>query len=248
MHEADKKKCSEIDICDLFITPAIKQAGWDQMQQIRREVTLAPCPVIVRGNLSARNKKKRKFADYVLSLKPGLPVAVVEAKDNSHSISSGLQQALGYAEILEVPNAYSSNGDGFAEHNRSALDGELTEQELGMDAFPSPQVLWSRYKAFHHIADDETVLVEQPFHIDAGGKEPRYYQLDAINRTLEAVAKGQKRVLLVMATGTGKTSPRSRLSGGCGRLARPSASSSSPTGTSSSIRPWSTISSPLARQ
>ena len=109
LDDTEKKKCSEIDICDLFITPAIKQAGWDQMQQIRREVTLAPGPVIVRGNLSSRNKKKRKFADYVLSLKPGLPLAVIEAKDNKHSISSGLQQALGYAEILDVPSALSSN-------------------------------------------------------------------------------------------------------------------------------------------
>ncbi len=205
MDEAAKKKCSEIDICDLFITPAIKQAGWDQMQQIRREVTLAPGPVVVRGNLSSRNKKKRKFADYVLSLKPGLPLAVVEAKDNNHTISSGLQQALGYAEILDVPSAFSSNGDGFAEHNRAADDGQPIETEFGMAAFPNPQVLWDRYRQFHQITDDEQKLVQQPYHSDATGKEPRYYQLDAINRTVEAVAKGQKRVLLVMATGTGKT-------------------------------------------
>lgn len=205
MDQADKKKCSEIDICDLFITPAIKRVGWDQMQQIRREVTLTPGPVIVRGNLSSRNKKKCKFADYVLSLKPGLPLAIIEAKDNNHSIGSGLQQALGYAEILDVPSAYSSNGDGFAEHNRSALDEEPTERELGMDAFPGPRTLWERYREFHGIEDDEIALVEQPYHIDATGKEPRYYQTDAINRTIEAVAKGQKRVLLVMATGTGKT-------------------------------------------
>lgn len=94
MNPSEKKKCSEIDICDLFITPALKQAGWDQIQQIRREVTLTPGPVIVRGQLSSRNKKKKKFADYVLSLKPGLPLAVLEAKDNNHTVSSGLQQAL----------------------------------------------------------------------------------------------------------------------------------------------------------
>ena len=205
MDESEKKKCSEIDICDLFITPAIKQAGWDQMQQIRREVTLAPGPVIVRGNLSSRNKKKRKFADYVLSLKPGLPLAIVEAKDNKHSISSGLQQALGYAEILDVPSAFSSNGDGFASHNRAATAGEPTEIEFGMDAFPDPAKLWQRYRKHHRIDADESKLVEQPYHIDPSGKEPRYYQTEAINRTVEAVAKGQKRVLLVMATGTGKT-------------------------------------------
>lgn len=175
------------------------------MLQIRREVTLAPGPVVVRGNLSSRNKKKRKFADYVLSLKPGLPLAVVEAKDNKHSVSSGLQQALGYAEILDVPSAFSSNGDGFAEHNRSASDSEPTETEYAMNAFPGPQILWDRYRQFHHITADEQALVEQPYYIDATGKEPRYYQVEAINRTVEAVAKGQKRILLVMATGTGKT-------------------------------------------
>lgn len=205
MDEAEKKKCSEIDICDLFITPAIKQAGWDQVQQIRREVTLAPGPVIVRGNLSSRNKKKRKFADYVLSLKPGLPLAVVEAKDNKHSVSSGLQQALGYAEILDVPSAFSSNGDGFAEHNRAAINGEPTETGYAMEAFPDPETLWNRYRKFHKISEDEKSLVLQAYHTDASGKEPRYYQVEAINRTVEAVAKGQKRVLLVMATGTGKT-------------------------------------------
>ena len=200
-----KKRLSEIDVCDLFITPAIKKAGWDQMQQIRREVTLAPGPIVVRGNLSSRNKKKRKFADYVLSLKPGLPLAVVEAKANIHSVSSGLQQALGYAEILDVPSSFSSNGDGFAEHNRAALAGEPTESDCGLDDFPPPDTLWDRYRRFHQIADDEQDLVAQSYHMDASGKAPRYYQTDAINRTVEAVAKGQKRVLLVMATGTGKT-------------------------------------------
>lgn len=205
LDDTEKKKCSEIDICDLFITPAIKQAGWDQMQQIRREVTLTPGPVIVRGNLSSRNRKKRKFADYVLSLRPGIPLAVVEAKDNKHTVSSGLQQALGYAGLLDVPSAFSSNGDGFAEHNRASSAGEATEAEYEMKAFPDPQTLWDRYRKFHQITTEEQSLVQQPYHIDASGKEPRYYQLDAINRTVEAVAKGQKRVLLVMATGTGKT-------------------------------------------
>src|SRR6202042_1973506 len=107
MDDSEKKKLSEIDICDLFITPAIRKAGWEAATQIRREVTLAPGPVIVRGNMSSRNKKKKKFADYVLSWVPGNPVAVVEAKDNNHSVSHGLQQALGYAEILEVPSTFS---------------------------------------------------------------------------------------------------------------------------------------------
>lgn len=205
MDKSDKLKLSESDICDLFITPAITGSGWDQLTQVRREVTLTPGPVIVRGNLSSRNKKKKKFADYVLSWQPGMPLAIVEAKDNAHSISSGLQQALGYAEILDLPSAFSSNGDAFASHNRAAAHGEDIETEFTLSCFPSPQVLYDRYRQFHGIAPDEAALVEQPYHLDASGKEPRYYQVEAINRTIEAVAKGQRRVLLVMATGTGKT-------------------------------------------
>ncbi|QCK85227.1 DEAD/DEAH box helicase [Phreatobacter aquaticus] len=205
MDRRDKLRLSEIDICDLFITPAIKSAGWDPLTQIRREVTLTPGPVIVRGNLSSRNKKKKKFADYVLSWKLSLPIAIVEAKDNNFSVSHGLQQALGYADILQLPSAFSSNGDGFASHNKTAAAGEDIETEFPLDHFPPPHELWSRYKTFHNIADQEVALVEQPYHVDSDGKEPRYYQVEAINRTVEAIAKGQKRILLVMATGTGKT-------------------------------------------
>ena len=203
--KAEKQKLSESDICDLFITPAIKQAGWDQFMQVRREVTLTPGPVIVRGNLSSRNKKKKKFADYVLSWQPGLPLAIVEAKDNKHGVSDGLQQALGYAEILDLPSAFSSNGDGFAQHNRAAADGEDIETSFGMDGFPNAETLYARYRLFHNIEPDEQTLVEQPYYLDSSGKEARYYQVEAINRTIEAIAKGQRRVLLVMATGTGKT-------------------------------------------
>lgn len=205
MDQIDKQKLSECDVCDLFITPAIINGGWDQLLQIRREVTLTPGPVIVRGNLSSRNKKKKKFADYVLSWQPGLPLAIVEAKDNKHGISDGLQQALGYAEILDLPSAFSSNGEGFAYHNRVAEDGAETETSFGMDEFPDPEILYERYRTFHGIDPDEKTLVEEPYHLDSAGKEPRYYQVEAINRTIEAIAKGRKRVLLVMATGTGKT-------------------------------------------
>lgn len=205
MDKQDKLKLSEIDVCDLFITPALEHAGWDPLNQIRREVTLTPGPVQVRGNLASRNRKRRKFADYVLSLKPGLPLAIVEAKDNRHSISSGLQQALGYAEILDLPNAYSSNGDGFAEHNRAAAESETTEREFAMDAFPAPDVVWDRYCQYHGIEADDRAIVEQPYHHDSTRKEPRYYQVEAVNRAVEAIASGKKRVLLVMATGTGKT-------------------------------------------
>jgi type I restriction enzyme R subunit len=205
MPSNDKKALSETDICDLFIAPAIKSAGWDPMKQIRRELTLAPGPVVVRGNLSSRNKKKKKFADYVLSWEPGVPVAIVEAKDNKHTVSQGMQQALGYAEILEVPSAFSSNGDAFATHNKTAAPGEDIETQFPLESFPPPSTLWERYKQFRGIADQAEKLVVQPYHEDLSGKEPRYYQVDAINRTVEAVAGGKRRVLLVMATGTGKT-------------------------------------------
>jgi type I restriction enzyme R subunit len=205
MDGTEKKKLSEIDICDLFITPAIRDAGWEPETQIRREVTLAPGPVIVRGNMSSRNKKKKKFADYVLSWVAGIPVAVVEAKDNNHTPGHGIQQALGYAEILEVPSTFSSNGDAFASHNKVPAAGEDIETEFDLDSFPAPQELWRRYKASRGIEDKEERLIVEPYHEDPSGKEPRYYQVDAINHTVEAVAAGKTRVLLVMATGTGKT-------------------------------------------
>ena len=201
----NKKELSETDICDLFITPAIKDAGWDPMRQIRREVTLTPGPVIVRGNLSSRNKKKKKFADYVLSWEPGVPLAVVEAKDNKHTVSQGMQQALGYAGILDVPSAFSSNGDAFASHNKTPKAGEEIETQFPLDQFPPPEVLWNRYKRYRGIDESSEILVTQPYHSDSSGKEPRYYQVEAINRVIEAVARGERRVLLVMATGTGKT-------------------------------------------
>lgn len=205
MDKKEKQSLSEIDICDLFITPSIKNAGWEPFTQIRREVTLTPGPVIVRGNMSARNKKKKKFADYVLFKEPGVPVAVVEAKDNNHTVSHGMQQALGYSEILQVPSTFSSNGDAFASNNKVAEEGEDIERQFSLDEFPSPEELWTRYKKLHNIQEEEESLVTQPYYDDGSGKEPRYYQLDAINRTIEAVAKGQKEILLVMATGTGKT-------------------------------------------
>ncbi|HLP96033.1 MAG TPA: DEAD/DEAH box helicase family protein [Saprospiraceae bacterium] len=201
----NKKELSERDIENNFITPAIINAGWDLHSQIRQNVTLTPGPVIVRGEMSARNKKKKKFADYVLSWKPGTRVAVIESKDNHHTVSDGMQQALGYANILGVPSAFSSNGDAFASHNKVAAEGEDIETEFPLEHFPSPKELWERYKKMHNISDKDEELVLQPYYSDGSTKEPRYYQVEAINRTLEAVARGQKRILLVMATGTGKT-------------------------------------------
>ena len=196
MKDIRKNELSETDICDLFITPG---------RQIRREVTLTPGPVIVRGNLSSRNKKKKKFADYVLYQEPGIPVAVVEAKDNPHSVGHGMQQALGYAEILEVPSAFSSNGDAFASHNKVPAAHEEIESRLRLDQFPSPQTLWRRYKTFRSIEDESEKLVLQPYHTDSSGKKARYYQVEAVNRVVEAIAQGRRRLLIVMATGTGKT-------------------------------------------
>jgi type I restriction enzyme R subunit len=203
--EINKKELSEIDICDQYITPAIINSGWELGRQIRREFPLTPGPVIVRGNLSVRNKKKRKFADYLLRWEPGIPIAVIEAKNNNHSVSHGMQQALGYADILEVPSAFSSNGDAFASHNKFPADGDEIETQFPLEDFPSPNELWVRYKHFRGIRPEDEKIVVQPYFTDGSGKEPRYYQVEAINRTIEAVARGQKRILLVMATGTGKT-------------------------------------------
>jgi len=205
LSEKEKKELSESDIKAKFITPAIIKAGWNEITQIRREVTLTPGPVIVRGEMSARNKKKRKFADYVLSWKPGTRIAVVEAKDNTKAPSHGMQQALGYADILGVPSSFSSNGDKFASHNKVPKKGDEIETEFDLADFPKPEILWKRYKKFHNIKDSHEDVIVQAYHSDGSGKEPRYYQAEAINRTIEAVAKGENRILLVMATGTGKT-------------------------------------------
>lgn len=205
MNSKDKQGLSEADIRAKFITPAVLQAGWDEMTQIRREVTLTPGPVVVRGNLSSRNKKKKKFADYVLQKEKGVPVAVIEAKENTYSVSAGMQQALGYADLLHVPCAFSSNGDAFAGHNKAAEGDENIETELAMDSFPGPDELWRRYKSFRGIKEADESLVTEPYYDDGSNKEPRYYQVEAINRVIEKVAQGEKRLLLVMATGTGKT-------------------------------------------
>ncbi|MBA4157717.1 MAG: DEAD/DEAH box helicase family protein [Gemmatimonadetes bacterium] len=198
----DKKSLTEQGIRTNFITPAIKAAGWDLLRQVREEVTFTKGRVIVRGKLVSRGEPKR--ADYILYHKPNLPLAVVEAKDNHHSVGAGMQQALGYAELLDVPFAFSSNGDAFLFHDRSGTGGAV-EQEIRLEDFPPPEELWRRYRAWKGLNGDEERIVTQEYHADAAGKEPRYYQRVAINRALEAVARGQDRVLLVMATGTGKT-------------------------------------------
>jgi type I restriction enzyme, R subunit len=201
----DKKELTESDICTKYVTPAIVKAGWDLFTQVREQVFLTKGRVIVRGKLHTRGKPKR--ADYILFYKPNIPIAVIEAKDNKHSVGSGMQQALGYlecAEMVDVPFAFSSNGDGFIFHNKIAKDGKI-ETELTLDEFPSPEVLWDLYCEHKDITTVQENIITYDYYSDGSGKEPRYYQVKAINRTIEAIAQGQNRILLVMATGTGKT-------------------------------------------
>jgi len=197
----NKKALSERDICTKFITPAVVSAGWDVQAQIREEVRLTKGQVIVRGKLVTRGKEQR--ADYVLLHKPNLPIAIIEAKDNNHTLGDGMQQALAYGEMMDVPFVYSSNGDGFIEHDRTG-QGATVERELTLEEFPSPAELWRRYCKWKGITPKEEPVITQDYYSD-GKKEPHYYQLNAINRVVEAVSKGEDRVLLVMATGTGKT-------------------------------------------
>ncbi len=199
----DKKSLSERDICTKFITPAIEKAGWNKFTQLLEEVSFTDGKIYVRGKITARGKGHR--ADYILYYKPNIPIAVIEAKDNKHSISAGMQQGLEYGDILELPFVFSSNGDGFLFHDKTQTSGNM-ETELDNDSFPSPQELWTKYKKYKGIETPEAEkIVEQDYFFDGSGKTPRYYQQNAINRTLEAIAKGQDRILLVMATGTGKT-------------------------------------------
>lgn len=198
----DKKQLSERDIISKYITPAIVNAGWDLKKQIREEVTYTDGRIIVRRKLVTRGERKR--VDIILYYKSNIPIAIIEAKDNKHSIGSGMQQALGYANSLDVPFVYSSNGDGFLEHDKTAQSGVL-EKELSLDSFPSPQELWNRYKLWKELSDTEEQVVTEDYYFEKDGKSPRYYQRIAINRTVEAVVKGQNRIILVMATGTGKT-------------------------------------------
>ena len=196
----NKKSLSERDICSKFIQPAIEKAGWNRNTQIREEVSFTDGRIIVQGKVHTRGKRKR--ADYILYFKPYIPLAIIEAKDNKNSVGSGMQQALEYAEILHIPFVFTSNGDSFVFHDKT----NSTEKELSLEEFPSPTVLWDKYLAFKGIqAPREKEIVEQDYFTDTSGKTPRYYQQNAVNRTIEAISKGKNRILLVMATGTGKT-------------------------------------------
>ena len=198
----DKRTLTERDICTKFILPAVKRAGWDEMVQVREEVYFTKGRIIVRGKLVTRGKAKK--ADVVLYYKPNIPIAVIEAKDNTHSVGHGIQQGLDYAATLDIPFVFSSNGDGFVFHDRTGHSVPI-ETNLGLDAFPSSADLWARYCAWKGLDAEAEQIVLQDY-CDAGsGKAPRYYQVNAVNAAIEAIAKGRDRVLLVMATGTGKT-------------------------------------------
>lgn len=198
-----KKDLSESDIKAKFITPAIVKSGWDEHTQLKREIYFTDGRIHVKGKLTARGK--RKFADYILFYKPNVPIAIIEAKDNKHTVKSGIQQALGYSNTLDIPCVFSSNGDGFYFHDKTATDGDI-EKEISMDEFPTPEELWEKYKKYKGIkTPEQEAISSENYFQDSSGRNPRYYQQIAVNRTIEAVAKGQSRIILVMATGTGKT-------------------------------------------
>ena len=197
----NKKNLSESDICDKFIRPAMEAAGWDGMDQIYSEYPLRAGRVVVHGRKAKRDVSTVLRADYALFYKINIPLAVIEAKDNNHVIGAGMAQAINYGELLNVPFSFSSNGDGFVFRDATLTDGVL-ERNLAMDEFPSPSELWARYCAWKGWSPEVRKVAESDY---APSKTPRYYQLNAINRTVEAIAQGQSRVLLVMATGTGKT-------------------------------------------
>lgn len=194
-----KSEMTEEDIKIKYINPAIEKSGWDINGNVKFEYCFTDGRIIVRGNKTKRGDKKK--ADYLLYYLPNIPIAVIEAKDNNHSVGDGMQQAIEYANVLDVPFAYSSNGDGFIEHDMRA--GK--ERELKMNEFPSPEELWKRYKGIINISEEQEKLITEPYYFNMGDKTPRYYQVIAINKTIEAIAKGKNRILIVMATGTGKT-------------------------------------------
>jgi type I restriction enzyme R subunit len=201
----NKKALTEADIRTKFITPALVGENgekWNVMTQVREEVYFTKGRVIVRGKTVKRGEAKK--ADYILSYKPNLPLAIIEAKDNHHPVGGGMQQALDYAETLDLPFAYSSNGDAFLEHDRTATSGPVT-REIPLDQFPTPEDLWARYRAAKGYTPKQEATATQDYYDDGSRKSPRYYQLIAINRTVDAIARGENRILLVMATGTGKT-------------------------------------------
>ncbi|EPB8476731.1 EcoAI/FtnUII family type I restriction enzme subunit R [Escherichia coli] len=203
MAELNLSNLTEADIITKCVMPAILSAGWDNTTQIRQEVKLRDGKVIVRGKVAAR--RTVKSADIVLYHKPGIPLAVIEAKANKHEIGKGMQQGIEYARLLDVPFVFATNGDGFIFRDATAAEGECLEKQITLDDFPSPAELWQKFCLWKGYTQAQLPVITQDYYDDGSGKSPRYYQLQAINKTIEAVSNGQNRVLLVMATGTGKT-------------------------------------------
>ncbi|HDX6666369.1 TPA: DEAD/DEAH box helicase family protein [Escherichia coli] len=203
MAELNLSNLTEADIITKCVMPAILNAGWDNTTQIRQEVKLRDGKVIVRGKVAAR--RTVKSADIVLYHKPGIPLAVIEAKANKHEIGKGMQQGIEYARLLDVPFVFTTNGDGFIFRDATAAEGECLEKQITLDDFPSPAELWQKFCLWKGYTQAQLPVITQDYYDDGSGKSPRYYQLQAINKTIEAVSNGQNRVLLVMATGTGKT-------------------------------------------
>ncbi|GCV50130.1 EcoAI/FtnUII family type I restriction enzme subunit R [Escherichia coli] len=203
MAELNLSNLTEADIITKCVMPAILNAGWDNTTQIRQEVKLRDGKVIVRGKVAAR--RTVKSADIVLYHKPGIPLAVIEAKANKHEIGKGMQQGIDYARLLDVPFVFATNGDGFIFRDATAAEGECLEKQITLDDFPSPAELWQKFCLWKGYTQAQLPVITQDYYDDGSGKSPRYYQLQAINKTIEAVSNGQNRVLLVMATGTGKT-------------------------------------------
>ena len=203
MAELNLSNLTEADIITKCVMPAILNAGWDNTTQIRQEVKLRDGKVIVRGKVAAR--RTVKSADIVLYHKPGIPLAVIEAKANKHEIGKGMQQGIEYARLLDVPFVFATNGDGFIFRDATAAEGECLEKQITLDDFPSPAELWQKFCLWKGYTQAQLPVITQDYYDDGSGKSPRYYQLQAINKTIEAVSNGQNRVLLVMATGTGKT-------------------------------------------
>ncbi|EIV7687559.1 DEAD/DEAH box helicase family protein [Salmonella enterica] len=203
MADLNLSTLTEADIITKRVMPAILDAGWNDTTQIRQEVKLRDGKVIVRGKVAAR--RTVKSADIVLYHKRGMPLAVIEAKANKHEIGKGMQQGIEYARLLDVPFVFATNGDGFIFRDATAAEGELLEKTITLEEFPSPAELWHKFCVWKGYTQDQLPVITQDYYDDNSGKSPRYYQLQAINKTIEAVSAGQNRVLLVMATGTGKT-------------------------------------------
>ncbi|MFE0362311.1 EcoAI/FtnUII family type I restriction enzme subunit R [Streptomyces griseoaurantiacus] len=202
MSDSDKSQLTETEIRTRYITPALSTAGWPLTSLREEYYYFSAGRIQVVGKKGVRKKPKK--VDYLLEWRPNLPIAVVEAKDNNHEPGDGMQQAIEYAEHLDVPSVFTSNGDSFMWHDRTGIRPEV-EAEIPLEAFPSPEELYDLYRQWKGITEVEESVISSSFYDDGSGRRPRYYQRIAVNRTMEAIAKGQKRLLLVMATGTGKT-------------------------------------------